>query len=82
MFSIAIIQVMNTVAGRVLGGSSSVNWMLYVRGHRHDYDSWQSMGCSGWGWSGVEKYFKKMENYSCLHKGKMLTKICIYIQSY
>ena len=47
----------------MLGGTSSVNWMLYVRGHRADYDSWESLGCKGWGWKTVEKYFKKMENY-------------------
>lgn len=49
--------------GRVLGGSSSINWMLYVRGHKADYDSWEELGCVGWNWENVEKYFKKMENY-------------------
>jgi len=37
--------------------------MAYVRGHREDYNSWESLGCTGWGWSNVENYFKKMEDY-------------------
>ena len=49
--------------GRMLGGSSAVNYMVYTRGHRSDYDSWESLGCKGWGWSHVEKYFKKLEDY-------------------
>ena len=34
-----------------------------MRGHKEDYDSWQRLGCSGWGWNNVEKYFRKMEDY-------------------
>ena len=49
--------------GKVLGGSSSVNHMVYVRGHKADYDSWEELGCDGWGWKNVEKYFQKMENH-------------------
>jgi len=37
--------------------------MAYVRGHREDYNNWESLGCTGWGWSNVENYFKKMEDY-------------------
>ena len=37
--------------------------MVYVRGHKSDYDSWEKLGCTGWGWSNVEKYFRKMEDY-------------------
>ncbi|XP_067945995.1 alcohol dehydrogenase [acceptor]-like isoform X2 [Watersipora subatra] len=49
--------------GKTLGGSSSVNWMVYVRGHQEDFNSWEKLGCTGWGWKETEKYFKKMENY-------------------
>ena len=48
--------------GRVLGGSSAINAMLYVRGHKADYDSWAALGCNGWGWKDCLPYFKKSEN--------------------
>ncbi|MDB5872838.1 MAG: glucose-methanol-choline oxidoreductase [Ramlibacter sp.] len=48
--------------GKVLGGSSSVNAMIYARGHRCDYDHWQSQGNPGWGWSDVLPYFKRAEH--------------------
>lgn len=48
--------------GKVLGGSSSINAMLYVRGQPADYDHWRQMGCSGWGWDDVLPYFRKSEN--------------------
>lgn len=47
--------------GRVIGGSSSINGMLYVRGHRIDYDGWEASGISGWSWSEVEPYFRRAE---------------------
>lgn len=47
--------------GRVLGGSSSINGMFYMRGHPHDYDTWRQMGCEGWGYADVLPYFKRME---------------------
>ncbi|MBO6826248.1 MAG: GMC family oxidoreductase N-terminal domain-containing protein [Sneathiella sp.] len=47
--------------GRVLGGSSSINAMVYIRGHQGDFDDWASMGNAGWGWSVVLPYFRKME---------------------
>ncbi|KQX17606.1 MULTISPECIES: GMC family oxidoreductase [unclassified Sphingomonas] len=48
--------------GRVLGGSSSVNGMIYMRGHASDYDGWRQMGCSGWGYDDVLPYFRRMES--------------------
>ena len=47
--------------GKVLGGSSSINGMIYMRGHPHDYDTWRQMGCEGWGYADVLPYFKRME---------------------
>jgi choline dehydrogenase len=47
--------------GKVLGGSSSINGMFYMRGHPHDYDTWRQMGCDGWGYADVLPYFKRME---------------------
>lgn len=49
--------------GRVLGGSSSINGLLYVRGQAQDYDHWRQMGNQGWGWDDVLPYFKKSENW-------------------
>ncbi len=49
--------------GRVLGGSSSINGMLYVRGNPADYDGWAQMGCKGWSFDNVLPYFRKSENY-------------------
>jgi choline dehydrogenase len=49
--------------GRVLGGSSSINGMLYIRGNATDYDGWAQRGCRGWGWEDVLPYFMKSENY-------------------
>ena len=48
--------------GRVLGGSSSINGMFYMRGHPHDYDTWRQMGCEGWSYADVLPYFKRMES--------------------
>ena len=47
--------------GRTLGGSSSINGMVYIRGHASDYDRWRQLGCTGWGWDDVLPYFKRAE---------------------
>lgn len=47
--------------GRVLGGSSSINGMMYARGNSRDYDLWRDAGCIGWGYDDVLPYFKKAE---------------------
>jgi choline dehydrogenase len=48
--------------GRTLGGSSSVNAMVYIRGHRADYDGWAALGHDGWGWEDVLPYFIRAED--------------------
>jgi choline dehydrogenase len=47
--------------GRVLGGSSSLNTMIYIRGNQRDYDEWRDLGCEGWGWEDLLPYFKRAE---------------------
>ncbi len=49
--------------GRVLGGCSSINGMLYLRGQSNDYDGWRQLGNTGWAWDDVLPYFKKSEDY-------------------
>lgn len=48
--------------GKVLGGSSVLNVMLYIRGNRHDYDRWAAEGAAGWSWEEVFPYFLKSED--------------------
>ena len=50
--------------GRVLGGCSSINGMIYMRGQARDYDGWRQLGCTGWGWDDVLPYFKAHEDYA------------------
>lgn len=52
----------NWPKGKVLGGSSAINGMIYIRGHEEDYQQWQAMGCEGWGWQDVLPYFIKSEH--------------------
>jgi choline dehydrogenase-like flavoprotein len=48
--------------GRVVGGSSSINAMIYIRGNRADYDEWAALGCDGWSYDEVLPYFKRTED--------------------
>lgn len=48
--------------GKALGGSSAINAMLYIRGHRSDYDGWADLGCDGWSWEECLPYFRRAEN--------------------
>ncbi|ORY60270.1 putative choline dehydrogenase [Pseudomassariella vexata] len=49
--------------GKVLGGTSALNFMTWNRGNREDYDAWEELGCKGWGWDGLLPFFKKSENF-------------------
>lgn len=48
--------------GKVLGGSSSINGLLYIRGQQADYDLWRQLGCEGWSWDDVEPYFRRSQH--------------------
>ena len=56
-------QRVEAMRGKVVGGSSSVNAMAYVRGHRGDYDRWADMGLKGWSFADVLPYFKRQESW-------------------
>ena len=49
--------------GKTVGGSSSINGMVFIRGHAMDFEGWRQLGCSGWGYADVLPYFKRMETY-------------------
>jgi choline dehydrogenase len=55
-------RVLPVARGRVLGGSSSINGMFFMRGHSRDFDGWQDLGCEGWSYAHVLPYFKKLES--------------------
>ena len=56
-------RVLATPRGKVLGGSSSINGMVYVRGHARDFDHWAETGATGWGFADVLPYFRRMEHW-------------------
>ncbi|MFK0162953.1 GMC family oxidoreductase [Rhizobium sp. NPDC090279] len=58
---------LNYPRGKVLGGCSSINGMIYMRGQARDYDLWRQLGCAGWGWDDVLPYFIKSEDH---YRGK------------
>ncbi|MEM7422606.1 MAG: GMC family oxidoreductase N-terminal domain-containing protein [Pseudomonadota bacterium] len=49
--------------GRMLGGSSSINGLIFIRGQHQDFDDWESLGAAGWGWSDVLPHFRRIETY-------------------
>jgi choline dehydrogenase len=53
-----------TPRGKVIGGSSSINGMIYVRGHARDFDHWRDQGADGWGYADVLPYYQRQENWS------------------
>jgi choline dehydrogenase len=55
---------LNFPRGRVLGGTSCLNGMIYIRGNRLDYDDWAAAGCAGWGYEDVLPFFKRSEDFS------------------
>ena len=56
-------RTLEALRGKVIGGSSSINVMAYVRGHRGDYDRWAQKGCGGWSYADVLPYFKRCESW-------------------
>src|SRR3546814_17542396 len=52
--------------GRVLGGCSSINGMIYMRGQARDYDQWRQLGSTGWGWDDVLPYFIRSEDQAAV----------------
>jgi len=57
------------VRGKVLGGSSSINGMIYVRGQPEDYDRWESLGATGWNWSSMRAAFESIEDHGAENRG-------------
>ena len=49
--------------GRTLGGSSSINGMVFVRGNRQNFDDWAAAGCTGWSWADVLPSYKRFETW-------------------
>ncbi|WP_220094525.1 GMC family oxidoreductase [Novosphingobium taihuense] len=57
-------RTLNWSGGKMLGGSSSINGMVYVRGNRQDYDRWEADGAIGWGWNAMLPYFLRSEQFT------------------
>ena len=55
-------RVIKLPQGRVVGGSSAINGMVYNRGQAEDFDDWEALGCTGWGYRDVLPYFRRSEN--------------------
>ncbi|XOY55381.1 MAG: GMC family oxidoreductase [Rhodobacterales bacterium] len=55
---------MDCPRGRVIGGSSSINGLIYIRGQHEDFDDWAKLGATGWDYNGVLPHFRKLETYS------------------
>lgn len=73
-------RVLATPRGKVIGGSSSINGMVYVRGHARDYDHWSEEGATGWSYADVLPYFKRMEHSHGGEAGWRGTKGPMHIQ--
>ena len=56
--------------GKLLGGSSAINGLVYVRGQPQDYDTWAQMGCRGWNWEQLAPVFRRMEHYEGPQSGE------------
>ncbi|MDF2812956.1 MAG: choline dehydrogenase, partial [Microvirga sp.] len=56
-------RVLNYPRGKVLGGSSAINAMIYMRGQREDYDGWRQLGLTGWGWDDVKPIFRRQVDH-------------------
>ncbi|MDH3579376.1 MAG: GMC family oxidoreductase, partial [Hyphomicrobiales bacterium] len=64
-------RVLGYPRGKVLGGCSSINGMIYMRGQARDYDGWRQLGNSGWGWDDVLPYFIRSEDQAAVAAGDM-----------
>ena len=62
-------RVLATPRGKVIGGSSSINGMVYVRGHARDFDHWAEQGATGWAFADVLPYFRRMESWHGFERG-------------
>eukprot|EP01124_Arcella_intermedia_P027435 TRINITY_DN5368_c0_g2_i2.p1 TRINITY_DN5368_c0_g2~~TRINITY_DN5368_c0_g2_i2.p1 ORF type:complete len:489 (+),score=124.75 TRINITY_DN5368_c0_g2_i2:356-1822(+) len=60
----------NWPRGKILGGSGALNWLIFVRGNKEDYNHWEELGCTGWKYESVLPYFKKLEDYGGLENGQ------------